>query len=301
MTTIAAKQGDIGFPGEWEQLESSRFGPFINRTVHRLPDGTIDVRTSRRHRKNLGPEPSAETAEKQRPTLFLWRPHSLNWWIAVLFMIGSWHFVSGSILVLVGSPYVYLIDLIYFTGSLFFTSAGYLQYYQAINAPDAIDEDGRTVAPTRRRYLAWMPNSMGFWASFPQFLGTLAFNVTTLTAFLDVEILGYDLLVWIPDYVGSILFLVSGFAAVFEYCNWFWCWKNRDFSWWIVMINWLGCVFFMVSAFAAFVRPRPLFDNLATWATITTLLGAACFFAGAYLMWPEMASDEEAVAVAIAK
>lgn len=59
------------------------------------------------------------------------------------------------------------------------------------------------------------------------------------------------------------------------------------------MINFAGCVAFMISAFMAFVRPNPIFDSLATWATIFTLTGAACFFVGAYLMWPEMASEEQ--------
>jgi hypothetical protein len=42
------------------------------------------------------------------------------------------------------------------------------------------------------------------------------------------------------------------------------------------------------------LRPDPIFDNLATWATIFTLVGAVCFFVGAYLMWPEMAAEEQA-------
>jgi hypothetical protein len=55
------------------------------------------------------------------------------------------------------------------------------------------------------------------------------------------------------------------------------------------MINFIGCVGFMISAFMVFARPDPIFDNLATWATIFTLQGAVCFFIGAYLIWPEMA------------
>ena len=51
-------------------------------------------------------------------------------------MIGSFHFISGSVLVLVGYERVYVIDAVFFIGSLFFTAAGYSQYYQSINAPD---------------------------------------------------------------------------------------------------------------------------------------------------------------------
>jgi len=291
--TTTVKRGHIHFSSDWEHLESEKVGPFVTRIVHRRDDGALDVRTSRRHRKRFGPEPEAEAAAKRHHKYWLWRPKDLNWWIAVLFMIGSWHFVSGSLLILAGSTKVYLIDLIYFSGSIFFTSAGYSQYYQAINAPDALDNQGRAV-DKKRRYFGWQPERIGFWSTFPQFLGTLAFNVTTATAFLSVQVLGYDVLVWVPDYVGSVLFLVSGVACVFEYCHRFWCWNRRDLTWWIVMINFLGCVFFMISAFLAFVRPDPIFDNLATWATIFTALGAVCFFVGAYLMWPEMAAEEQA-------
>lgn len=118
--TETVRRGYIEFPQEWEHLESKKIGPFVTRIVHRRPDGEMDVRTPRRHRKNFGPEVvAAEDEGGKRPALFLWRPRSLNWWIAVLFMIGSWHFVSGSVLILAGSTYTYLIDAIYFIGSLF--------------------------------------------------------------------------------------------------------------------------------------------------------------------------------------
>lgn len=291
--TTSIKRGYIQFSSDWEHLESQHIGPFVTRIVHRRQDGSSDVRTSRRHRKQFGPEPDAEVSEKKQHKYWLWRPRSLNWWIAVLFMIGSWHFVSGSILVLAGSTYVYLIDLIYFSGSIFFTSAGYSQYYQSINAPETLDSQGRVSETRKRRYFGWQPDRIDFWATFPQFLGTLAFNVSTFAAFINVQWLGYDILVWVPDYVGSVLFLVSGVACVLEYCHRFWCWQQKDITWWIVMINFFGCVAFMISAFMAFVRPDPIFDNLATWATIFTLIGAVCFLVGAYLMWPEMAAEEQ--------
>ncbi len=280
-------RGYIGFPAEWEHVETHTVGPFVTKVVHRREDGVQDARTSRRHRKNLGPE----TAAKSRLSWFVWRPSSLNWWIAVLFMIGAWHFVSGSVLVLIGFANAYLIDLVFFLGSIFFTSAGYSQYYQSINAPVAIDTAGRPQPPASRRYVRWQPKRIDFWATFPQFLGTLAFNLSTFAAFASVGWLGYEIGVWIPDYVGSILFLISGVAAVFEFCHRFWCWKARSLTWWIVIINLVGCVAFMLSAILAFVAPAPIFAGLATWSTIFTLIGAVCFFVGAYLMWPEMSTE----------
>jgi hypothetical protein len=292
--STSEQRGHIYFSSDWELIETRQVGPFVTRMEHRRPDGSTDVRTSRRHRKQFGPEQALASVEKQRPTLFLWRPRVLNWWIAVLFMIGSWHFVSGSVLVLAGSTYAYLIDAIFFIGSIFFTSAGYSQYYQAINAAEALDKEGQESRSAKRRFFAWQPHRIDFWATFPQFLGTLAFNMSTFAAFINVQWLGYDLLVWVPDYVGSILFLISGTAALFEFCHHFWCQQTGNITWWIVMINFIGCVAFMISAVVAFVRPDPIFDNLATWATLFTLIGAVCFFVAAYLMWPEMGAEERA-------
>ena len=198
---------------------------------------------------------------------------------------------QARVLVLVGLPNVYLIDLIFFVGSIFFTAAGYSQYFQSINAPTAIDSEGRTQAQVVRRYLGWQPRRIEFWATFPQFLGTLAFNVTTFAAFASVGWLGYEVIVWVPDYVGSILFLVSGAAAVVEFCHRLFCWKRRDLTWWIVVINFAGCVAFMLSAILAYYLPVAIFGHLATWSTIFTLIGAVCFFVGSYLMWPEMSAE----------
>jgi len=288
--TTTVKRDYIHFSDEWEHVESQHVGPFVTKITHHRPDGTTDVRTSRRHRKLFGPEESAQ--EKKRPFLFLWRPHVLNWWIAVLFMIGSLHFICGSLLVLAGSQYAYLIDLIFFIGSIFFTSAGYSQYNQSINAPETLDENGRVSATQNRRYFAWQPQRIDFWATFPQFIGTLCFNIMTFMAFFSLSWMAYDIFSWIPNFVGSVLFLIAGTASVLEFCHHFWCWQWKNITWWIVMLSFAGCIAFMISAFMAFVHPDPVFDNLMTWATVFTLLGAICFFVSAYLLWPEMAGEK---------
>ena len=54
--TDTVRQGYIEFPAEWEYMESNTVGLFVTRVVHQKPDGQIDTRTSRRHRKGFGPE-----------------------------------------------------------------------------------------------------------------------------------------------------------------------------------------------------------------------------------------------------
>jgi hypothetical protein len=287
--SATAKQAIIDFPDEWRHVESSGVGPFTTRIVHRRSDNQLHSWSSRRHRKGFGAEiradgEAAPHAEK-RPSLFLWAPRSLNWWIALLFMIGSSLFIVGSLLYLTGNPSYLLIDVVFFTGSLFFTSAGYSSYYQAINAAMTV---GDRKEPQKRKAFAWQPARIDFWITFLLFLGTIMFNFSTFDAFLDLGLLGVDLLIWVPDTVGSILFLLSGTLGVFELCHRFWCWRSRSIAWWIVTTNFVGCIAFMISAIFAFVRPDPILDNLATYATLLTLIGAVCFLLSSYLMWPEM-------------
>jgi hypothetical protein len=292
MTDVATHE-HLQMPADWKHIRSQYIGPFLTWTTVEQADGSTQVWTSRRHRKNFKPVVVASDGElevpKQRLSLFVWAPGELNWWIAVLFMIGSFGFILGSVLFLTGYSNATVINVSFFAGSIFFTSAGYSQYYQSINARTNIDANS---PKPKRKWFAWQPGRIDFWVTFSQFLGTIMFNFNTFDAFLGLGWLGQDLTIWVPDMVGSVLFQLSGTLAVFEVCHRWWCWQRRSISWWITIINFIGCVAFLISAFMAFVRPNPIFDNLATWATIFTLIGAVCFFAGAYLMWPEMAAEK---------
>ncbi|MFN2264564.1 MAG: hypothetical protein ACK2UM_09880 [Anaerolineales bacterium] len=290
--TETTVQDHLQTPAEWKHLESQHVGPFLTRMIHERKDGSTHIWSSRRHRKNFGPEILTSEGEpqalKKRPSLFVWAPGELNWWIAVLFMIGSFGFILGSVMFLTGFSNDMLINATFFIGSVFFTSAGYSQYNQSINAATTIGSDSM---PKKRKWFALQPGRIDFWVTFSQFLGTIMFNFNTFDAFLDLGWLGQDLAIWRPDMIGSILFQISGTLAVFEVCHRWWCWQRRRIAWWITMINFIGCVAFLISAFMAFVRPNPIFENLATYATIFTLIGAVCFFVGSYLMWPEMSAE----------
>jgi hypothetical protein len=97
-----------------------------------------------------------------------------------------------------------------------------------------------------------------------------------------------DRAVWLPDFVGSILFLVSGYLAFIETCHAHWAWNPRSLSWWITFANLLGCVAFMISAVFAFVpQHSPTFDAAAL-SVAFTLVGAIGFLVGSLLMLPEI-------------
>ncbi len=110
------------------------------------------------------------------------------------------------------------------------------------------------------------------------FCGTLVFAINLIDSFAgDLSPAQVDRLVWSPDMVGCALFLVSGhFAMVALSGTWLPCWRPHRLDWWIVALNQLGSLLFMVSAVASFVRAEGdlISIDIANWGTLT---GALCF------------------------
>lgn len=263
-----------------ESVERVHVGPFLTREVLRRADGSLLVYSSRRQRKGLPPEVEGVSPAHRR---VLWAPRELGWWVAVLFMVGSACFALGAVpgLSSVLSPGV--IGLIFFVGSIFFTSAGYSQFVQSINAGRQPEARVRLFAVHLRR--------IDWWACSIQSVGTLWFNVNTFNAMRTGFTTREELLrVWTPDFIGSICFLVASELAIIEVCHAWFSWRDRDVSWWIVMVNMVGSIFFMASAIAAFVMPDTGDPLDASIANSGTFLGALCFFWGARLLLDELAS-----------
>lgn len=259
--------------------------PFITQRIYRLPDDSQLVWRSRHHRKHLN------RVEINRLITCLWMPEELNWWIGIIFALGSLLFALGSIFSLVPSlPKIWSLDTIainsiFFMGSIPFTTAAYLQLLQAQNAGNFLPQARRK--SRRIVWFAWNPHEIGWLSCAWQFLGTILFNVNTFDAMLPgLQWFEQDLMIWIPDLFGSIFFLVSGYLAFMETCHAYWQWQPTNLSWWVTFINLLGCVAFMISALFAFVTPKvSSFD--VTISLVFTLIGAICFFFGSLLMLPE--------------
>jgi hypothetical protein len=278
-------------------IESGGPWPFTTRRVFQHPDGTRRLWRSRHHRKGLRAlepwEPGAAGGTLWR---CLWMPRELNWWIGIVFAIGSLLFALGSVLSLAPalaarwSLDAAAVNAIFFAGSIPFTTAAYLQLSQAANAGEP-SARGPSPPPSVRAF-GWRPGDIGWLSCALQFAGTLLFNVNTFDALLPgMDWLQEDLAVWAPDAVGSMLFLVSGYLAFIEACHAYWDWQPRSISWWVTFINLLGCVPFMVSAAFAFVSPEPPAFDAVTVSVAFTLVGAVAFFAGSLLMLPEAATS----------
>jgi hypothetical protein len=99
----------------------------------------------------------------------------------------------------------------------------------------------------------------------------------------------YDRLVWTPDALGSALFLISGYLAYVEVQGGFSLRPRCGLEWSIAAVNLLGCIFFGISAIAAYVVPSTGSVVDLAGANAFTALGGACFFIGAVLLLPESA------------
>ena len=98
-------------------------------------------------------------------------------------------------------------------------------------------------------------------------------------------------MIWRPDMLGSIAFIVASWLAWIEVCHGWFAWRPRDVSWWIVVgeprrvdrVPDLGVRRVRRSAERARSRTYRV-------ANLGTFVGAVGFFVGAVLLVPEMRS-----------
>jgi hypothetical protein len=243
---------------------------------HVRPDGVLVRRGSRRHRKHLK-QPAGST---------WWAPRARGWWIAVLFAVGSLLFALGAIPGYASAVGAEWDNVTFFIGSLFFTSAAFLTYREAVDAaPPALN-------PAHRRFFAYQPRRIDWWATGVQLVGTVFFNVSTGAATVaDLSAQAAHQHVWRPDAIGSVCFLVSSLLAWYEVCHGWAAWRPREWSWWITLVNLAGSVAFGVSAVAAYVNPLTGQVHNVARANTQTFIGAVCFLAGALLLLPERTEE----------
>ena len=165
-------------------------------------------------------------------------------------------------------------NIVFFAGSVFFTLAAYLQLFQSANAGMVSTS---TDAPKLRSILGWRPIDPGWLSSSTQFAGTILFNASTYNAIQGGNWQRQDLTIWAPDFLGSTFFLFAGYLALIETCHGWWAWQARSLSWWVVVVNFFGCVAFIISAVFAFVPPSGLHSDIVAFSNFFTLIGAIFF------------------------
>lgn len=200
-----------------------------------------------------------------------WAPGARAWWIGVLFMVGSACFALGA-----APGYAKLVGahadgVTYFVGSIFFTSAAFLQFREAATG-----------------------TSLDRWACGVQLVGTLFFNASTGHALVsNLSAAESNQTVWRPDALGSICFLVASELAVIAVGHHWISWRPHLLAWWIAMLNMVGSIAFGVSAVASYVVVDSGLLRNAQRANLGTFVGAVCFFVGALLLLPERTREPQ--------
>ena len=281
-------------------------GPgYITKAVHSFSDGSQKIITSRRHRKGRGPILIDPQSVKQipvgqkNPWLRFWAPSRLTWWVAILFIIGSALFSLGGYgsVFKQGLPISWTegmtLDWIFFIGSIFFTAASFSQLLESINAGDSAGLYPDEKPSNKFLWVSWQPKRIGYMASLIQLIGAIMFNFNTGNVFLNnLSWIQQDLLIWMPNMIGCICFLIASRLAFMEVAHGYWKWQPGNIEWWITVINLLGSVGFMISAVYSLAVPAGDSSASFTWlSAFFTFQGGVFFFIGSYLLLPEMFSE----------
>jgi len=272
-------------PAQSETTQERGFGPFVTFVVRKRPDGVIAHWESRAHRKHLhGAKPRGST---------WWAPRDRDWWMGVLFAVGSFLFALGTVPGYVDAVGARPDAVTFFIGSLFFTSAGFLQYREAVDAAPA------RPGTVHRKVFVFQPGRIDWLATAVQSIGTIEFNVSTFVAiWAAVGSTQARHHVWRPDVLGSACFLVASALSWFEVCHGWTAWRPRSLAWWITGVNLAGSVAFGFSAVASYVIPGTTELLSVPVTNLGTFIGALCFLAGAVLLLFERTEELPAVTAA---
>ncbi|MCE7884441.1 MAG: hypothetical protein DYH08_11390 [Actinobacteria bacterium ATB1] len=187
------------------------------------------------------------------------------------FMVGATFFAIGSAPGFSSLVAPTAVGAIFFAGSIFFTTGGALTFADAEAHRRAGGSGGRA-KPDANWYSAAV-----------QLVGTILFNFNTFRALTltfgrDVS----DLIVWRPNLLGSICFLVASELAIVAVSRRWVCLRWADLDCRSALVNMLGSIFFMASAAGSYVVPSTGDPANAALANGGTFLGALCFLAGGW-------------------
>ena len=287
--------GYLEVPPGWEVLSADGPGPFVTSELLRRPGGTEVRWRSREHRK--GGHAAAGAVPRSGGEPIWWRPRVRTWWMSVLFAIGSLCFTVAALASQWASSPRAAVGVTFFVGSIFFTSASYLQFSEAVNVEHRLQPRSRR---QRWRPASWEPRRIDWLAASIQLVGTVFFNISTFTAMKHGLSAGQsNRRVWAPDALGSICFLVSSELAYAEVCHRWICLQRRSLSWKIVALNLLGSVAFGAAAIASLLEPSSGEPISARVANGGTAIGGLCFLVAALALMPEAAVEERSAPPAL--
>ena len=268
---------------DWTPTRADGAGPFASRLRWRMPDGGEATWESRpaRKRGTITVRADGATRTVAAPRAVARRLGRVNWVAAGAFTIGGSLFALGAVVAQFGSGDATAAASIYFAGGLFFSTGAYASLLGAVNAPRSVGSGG-ALGTRRWRWWSYEPQRIDWLSTFVLLAGTVAFGISLAHSFLKgLSTHEVNRLIWAPEVLGCILFLISGHLAMVETCHRSRpCLRRRDLGWSIVAVNQIGSIVFMISALAAFTRPATSSEinvDVANWGT---LIGALCLAVG---------------------
>jgi hypothetical protein len=158
----------------------------------------------------------------------------------------------------------------FFTGSIFFTLAGFIQLALSGRRPPGITS-------TTGQLADW-------WSAAIQFAGTLLFNVSTLAVLVGARNGTGELSTgWVPDAWGSVCFLLASALALVAASRRRELWDHHARTWRGTWLNMAGSLAFGAAALGAYVLPATGELANVQWVNVGTFVGAVCFFTAAVL------------------
>jgi len=196
-----------------------------------------------------------------------------------LFMVGASLFAIGTAPGFATFCGADATNLLCFMGSWFFTSAALIQLLLSKPAMSRTWE----MPSTRAECLS----------SAIQLLGTLNFNLSTGAALWAQRVPARRHLVWGPDAVGSVAFLVSAALGVAAVALAVGPVQLKSRLWLAASTSMIGSIAFGASAIGAFITKTGITED-ARLAQLGTFVGALCFLVAAFLRLPKRFSSRPA-------
>jgi hypothetical protein len=273
----------LDLPDDWSCLKTVGPGPFVTKAIMNHPKGSRVQWNSRDQRKH-------HNLLEGNPTSTWYSPNSIGWWVGILFAIGASCFAFGAVPMYLKYVGIQNDGLTFFVGSIFFTTASLSQYIETINARQT---PIGSLIKEKIRFITWEPRRIDWLASVVQLIGTVLFNISTFYA-LNFAMTSQEInhLVWAPDALGSICFLIASGLVWLEVGHSLLSWQIGNLSWRIALLNLVGSVAFGVSAVSAFMPPMVGHPLNIVLVNFGTFVGAVCFFSGAILLLPERTSPD---------